>query len=379
MGAIDGVRASIGVAAAIAALLAPNQVGAVGPDPGAPRSGPLTYTSAAAEVYSAKLPGFVTRSGATLLLDGQPYHFAGLNIYNVNNLGKCWYGLGTASAVDQALTAIGPGQNAFRAWFFQSLATTNGQRDWSAFDATLAVARAHDERVIVTLGNQHPDCEGPAPAPRTEAWYASGYARLHDAGMPSTYRDWVAEVVTRYRNNPTILAWQLMNEIDVRTPSGRCPTTAPATLKRFAQDMAGVVKGIDPIHLLSLGTWGLTDCGTAGSAYQDVHSVPGIDLCEVHDYSGPSTTLPGNLQLRLNQCRALNKPLFVGEMGIRVPDAGSLDGRASAFRTKFSAQFAAGAAGTLLWDWGNAGEAAYSGYEIQPGDPALQGLAGALR
>jgi endo-1,4-beta-mannosidase len=312
------------------------------------------------------------------MLNGRPYRFAGLNIYNANNQGKCWYELGTTASLDQTLSSIGPAQNAFRAWFFQSLATRNGQRDWSTFDATLAVARAHDVRVIATLGNQLGDCEGPAPVRKNEAWYRSGYGSLRDAGAADTYREWVAEVVARYRNDPTILAWQLLNEADLATPSGHCNPSASRTLKQFAQDMAGLVKSIDPNHLLSLGSWGLLDCGLAGSAYQDVHRVSGIDLCEIHDYSGPSSALAPLLQLRISQCRALGKPLFVGEIGVRLQDAGSPANRAAVIRAKLSAQFGAGIAGALLWDWADAGQGAYSGYEVQPGDPTLQVLAAFL-
>jgi len=375
--AIKGIRAALSVALTITALLLSGvpAFAVSNRDTRKTAVHPILYSRAEPVVYAARMPDFVTRSGATLLLDGRPYHFTGLNIYNANNQGACWYDLGTTASLDQTLSAIGPAQNVFRAWFFQSLATRNGQRDWSAFDATLAVARAHDERVIATLGNQLGDCEGPAPATKTEAWYRSGYAGLRDGGMADTYRDWVAEVVARYRDDPTILAWQLLNESEVVGPSGRCSPSASRTLKRFAQDVAGLVKGIDPNHLLSLGSWGLLDCGLAGSAYQDVHSVAGIDFCEFHDYSAPSSGLAPMLQLRINQCRALGKPLFVGEIGVRVQDAGSLANRAAAIRAKLSAQFAAGVAGALVWDWANADQVPYSGYEVQPGDPTLQVLA----
>ena len=377
---MSAIRIGIGAALTIIALVSsgvPASAVSAG-DPRPTAAQPILYSRAEPIVYSATMPGFVTRSGANLLLNGRPYRFAGLNIYNANNQGQCWCQLGTKVSLDQALTAIGPAQNVFRSWFFQSLATRNGRRDWSTFDATLAVARAHDERVIATLGNDLSDCEGLGPARRDEAWYRSGYTSLRDAGMADTYRAWVAEVVARYRNDPTILAWQLVNETDLANPSGRCSPSASRTLKHFAQDMAGLVKGIDPNHLLSLGSWGLHDCGLAGSAYQDVHSVPGIDLCEIHDYSGPSSALAPQLQLRLNQCRALGKPLFVGEIGVRVQDAGSLANRAAAIRAKLSADFAAGVAGALVWDWANGDQSAYSGYEVQPGDPTLHVLAAFL-
>ena len=377
---MGAIRIGMGAALTITALVSSGvPASAVSQrDTRGPAAPPILYSRAEPVVYAATVPKFVTRSGATLLLNGRPYRFVGLNIYNANNQGKCWYELGTTAALDQTLTSIGPAQNVFRAWFFQSLATRNGQRDWSTFDATLAVARAHDERVIATLGNDLSDCEGPAPVQRNEDWYGSGYTNLRDAGMADTYRAWVAEVVARYHDDPTILAWQLVNEADLANPSGRCNPSAARTLKHFAQDMAGLVKSIDPSHLLSLGSWGLRDCGLAGSAYQDVHSVPGIDLCEIHDYSGPSSAVAPLLQLRISQCRALGKPLFVGEIGVKLQDAGSPANRAGAIRAKLSAEFAAGVAGALVWDWANADQGAYSGYEVQPGDPTLQVLAAFL-
>jgi endo-1,4-beta-mannosidase len=374
---MNQIRASLSLALTVTGLVFSGVPVSASRDTGGwwTRTDPVLYSEAVPVAYAAKMPAFVTRSGATLLVDGRPYRFTGLNIYNANNRGECWYELGTTTSLDRTLSTIGPTQNVFRAWFFQSLATRTGQRDWSAFDATLAVARAHDERVIATLGNQLGDCEGPAPIHKTEGWYRSGYASVRDGGMAHSYRDWVAEVVARYRDDPTILAWQLLNEAEVLTPGGRCSPSASRTLKHFAQDMAGLVKGIDPNHLLSLGSWGLLDCGTAGFAYQDVHSVAGLDFCEIHDYSGPESVLTAVLKLRLNQCRALGKPLFVGEMGVRLQDAGSLTNRAAAIRAKLSAQFAAGVAGALVWDWANADQVPYSGYEVQPGDPTLQALA----
>jgi endo-1,4-beta-mannosidase len=229
--------------------------------------------------------------------------------------------------------------------------------------------------VIATLGNQYPDCDRADAGNRIEAWYREGYAHKTDAGMPFTYRNWVAQVVTRYRNDPTILAWQLMNEAADPAANGRCSATSAQTLKSFAQDMAGLIKGIDANHLVSLGTMGVRECGTLGAQYQDVHSVTGIDLCEVHDYGTPAGGLASNLQLRIQQCRKLNKPMLIGEMGIRGVEPGT---RASLIRNKLASAFGSGVSGVLIWDWSNADQGPYSGYEVQPGDPTLGVLANAL-
>jgi mannan endo-1,4-beta-mannosidase len=329
---------------------------------------------------------FVTRSGTRLLLEGRPYRFTGLNIYNANSIDNCWYTLGTGgSGLGTSLIQMGPGIEAYRAWFFQHQATSNGERDWSAFDHALEVAANRGVRVVATLVNQWGQCEGwdaYADGYKTESWYRTGYKTLPSSpGMPATYRDWVAQVVKRYRNHPAILAWQLVNEAEAKTAyDGSCSSTAPETLRDFTADMASLVKSIDSNHLLSLGTMGTGQCGAAGSDYKDLHSVPGIDLCEYHDYD--LAPMPGDewngMARRLAQCNELGKPLFVGELGIRTSFVGGLRARAGLLRSKLVTQFRAGVVGALVWDWRDEahGGSSLSGYETGPDDPAL-GVLGA--
>jgi mannan endo-1,4-beta-mannosidase len=317
---------------------------------------------------------YVTRSGATLMLGGAPFRFTGLNIYNANSSGSCWYDMASGSTLGDSLNAIGPGKEAFRAWFFQSLATRNGVRDWTAFDHTLAVARSHGVKVIVTLGNQWGDCE--TGGYRNDQWYAGGYLIRRDPGSPLPYAAWVAQVVARYRNDPTILAWQLMNEAEVKPSrdSPSCSLNAARTLKTFAGVMSLVVKALDRNHLVTLGTMGGGQCGAQGDEYQSLYSLPTLDLCEYHDYQADAA-MPGDqfngLQHRLNQCSVINKPLMVDEVGIRPSEVGgTFDARAAMFAAKFSAQFAAGVVGELAWAW-NKDYSTPADFDIGPGDPSL--------
>jgi mannan endo-1,4-beta-mannosidase len=318
---------------------------------------------------------FVRRQGTQLLLQGKPYRFSGLNIYNANSTNdNCWYSMGSGPILGQSLRQIGRGKEVFRAWFFQSLATKNGRRDWAAFDHTLAVAAIHGYRVIVTLANQWGDCE-PASGYRNDAWYRSGYQVVPDPLV--SYRDWVKEIVTRYRFVPSILAWQLINEAEVKASrdANSCPADAAQVLKSWAADVSGVIKSIDRYHLISLGTIGSGQCGASFVEYKDVHSVSTIDLCEYHDYGAPLNPMPGDpfngLAFRIQQCNELNKPLFVGETGIIPNDVGgTLAGRAVAFDNKFRAQFGAGVVGELAWAWSDLGST-LDNYDIGPGDPAL--------
>ena len=325
-------------------------------------------------------PDLVTRNGTQLLVNGQPFRPVGLNIYNANSSGNCWYDLAHGSTLDDSLSAIGPGKNVLRAWFFQDLAMANGQRDWSAFDHTLAVAHAHGYKVIATLANQWADCE-PQAGYKSESWYTSGY-KQPDPGGTVSYRDWVQEVAARYKNDPTVMAWQLVNEPEILPQQGGdCGTvpesTAVNVLSSFAADVSGAIKAVDPNHLISLGTIGGGQCGAQGADYKTVMSVPTLDLCEFHDYT-PSQLVPGDqfngLQVRINQCNQLGKPILVGELGVKPSDVGgTFAARANTVASKLCAQLSAGVAGVLLWAWDKDGSL-LDNFDIGPGDPVLDAL-----
>ena len=250
------------------------------PQPRRPISRPLPWQRVPA--------GFVARRGIGLVLDGQPFTFTGMNIYNANSTGDCWHSMAGGQGLKRALRDIGGGQEVFRAWFFQSLATDRGKRDWRAFDRTLRLAKARGQKVIVVFADQWSACE--RPSRRWASFYASGYRKQVDPGTTRTYRRYVAEVVKRYRDDPTVLMWQLVNEAETARRNGTC---APASVLRdFAADMSSLIKQIDTHHLVSLGTIGGQQCGMRGSGYRAIHAVPGIDVCEVHDYSAPSVGLP---------------------------------------------------------------------------------------
>jgi mannan endo-1,4-beta-mannosidase len=355
------------------------------------RAGVLGQDRSGQGAVATSGPGghYVTRAGPHLYLDGKPYTFTGINIYNATSQGNCWYDMTAGTTLERSLQAIGPGGQVIRSWFFQNLATRDGARDWSAFDNLLRVAAAHGYKVIPVLANQWSDCEGwpgndPRPGYRNESWYRTGYRTQPTApGLSATYEQWLREVVSRYKDDRTILAWQLMNEAEDRvTYLGRCSATAGKTLADFAADMSSLVKSIDAHHLVSLGTVGSGQCGTSGQDYLTVHAAATIDLCEYHDYENPREEIPGDefngLHVRLDQCARLGKPLLVGELGLKPSDAGgSLQGRAALLESKVKAQFGAGVVAILAWDWrdGAHGGSDMNGYSIGPGDPALAVLA----
>jgi mannan endo-1,4-beta-mannosidase len=342
-----------------------------------PTATPAPVASAAPTAAPPASPnGFVTLCGTGLCLDGRSYRFTGFNIYNANSRDNCWYPLGyNDGALDAALTAVGPDQEAFRAWFYQDLATASGVRDWSAFDHTIAVAKAHNVRIIATLADQWGSCDsGPGSVVfKGDDWYTTGYRSTVAPGATTTYRDWVAEIVGRYRNEPTILAWQLMNEAEIRHDiTTSCTKNGASILRTWAADVSGVVKSIDTNHLVSLGTLGGGQCGIQDGDYAYVHDLPTIDLCEYHDYLPDA--MPGDqwngLAHRIAQCAALGKPIFIGESGQKDM---TLADRAALFTIKFSTQFGSGVVGELVWALRTEpqGGSSTSDYDMGPSDPTV--------
>ena len=343
-----------------------------------------------ADRAAAATTGFVTRSGTSLSLNGAPYRFTGLNIYNANSVNNYWYTLGNGPGLDKALTDAGPGKTVFRAWFGQWLSDPSGHGlDWSAFDHTLAVAKAHNYRVIVTLGDQDGTWDDGISKTLDAGWYQGGYATTVSAATSSwgarntmTYQGFVEQIVRRYRNDPSVLMWQLMNEAETKRSDGSCSEqdsdAGAVALRGFADTMGADIKRIDPNHLVSLGTIGTGQCGTSGGRFKSVYASPGLDVTEMHDYVAGQDVIgdPYNgMALRLRQSRELGKPMFVGEMGIDPAEVGGLAARADRFRAKLQAQFAAGVVGVVAWEWRNAGQDGGDRYVIGPADPVLTALA----
>jgi hypothetical protein len=94
---------------------------------------------------------------------------------------------------------------------------------------------------------------------------------------------------------------------------------------------------------------GTGQCGTTGIDYTVVQDTPNIDVVSYHDYGDPSP-VPGALQERLQEAATMNKPLIVGEVG----NPGLA--QCPAMNAKYPAQFSAGVAGFLPWNWGGPGD-----------------------
>ena len=306
---------------------------------------------------------FISREGSKLMTHGHAFKFIGGNHYVLAGgprAGQCAApgprdAAHHAAYVDSLMKeAAATGINMMRMWAFQNFAGPSG-RDYSNFDTVVAAANRHHVRLIMTLENHWQDCSFPA-GPKQPDWYRDGYKKPYGSYALSL-PDYARGLVAHFKNEGIIAAWQLINE-------GEC-TDAPA-FQGFAHDLARGIKSVDGHHLISVGTLACRQWGTDPTNYRILHDSPDIDLLEAHDYNDDHTPLPACIAADMKVAADLNKPFFLGEVGISGT-AYSAAQRSALFKQKMAAQAQHGAAGFLIWSFGAGGS--NDGFAFSSKDP----------
>lgn len=356
--------------------------------------------------------GFVYAHNGELYLDGEEYRFLGVNAFgaaNDENIYICGPQAEHGEEPEEYLRSMfsifrEKGINALRFWAFQGYAHSgNEELDFTALDRIFRIANEYGIKVIPVLENQWDHCpawnvrneEGevirtvPGSFYKQSDWYESGYEEPY-GGYVLSFPDYARAVVSRYKDEPAILMWQLLNEAESK-PCGqreRCNSTpeSAASLLSFTRRMSAFIKSIDDKHLVNLGTMGTGQPGTADENFIALHSLDTIDIVEAHDYEGDEP-LPGleddggidenSVASALSIANALRKPFFIGEAGISADDnLVEQTERANLFEAKISAAFERGGDGYLIWQWNNPAydQECEGGYCFTAGDPLLDVL-----
>lgn len=309
---------------------------------------------------------WVRRTGSTLSLDGRPFTFVGINVYQAASID-----------FDAALRAM-PGVKVVRCWFYQHMANVGGKRDWTALDRAVAIAKAHGVRLVVALADQW----GASTDGRTKftPWWTGAYrVEAWNTGKDLyPYRHWVQEVTWRYRYEPTVMAVQLVNEGECRNSDGTHTEAQSATaIRGFADDVGALIRTVNANVLIGLGSIA-GEAGTNEDDYRLVHNSPFIDLADWHDYGHPYEVVgnddPWN-GFSVSQMRAqvANCAFVVMETGIhytQIPTTPTTAARAGLFKVKIDAMLARGVSGVGLWCF-NPYASPTRDFEIGPGDPSL--------
>jgi hypothetical protein len=216
-------------------------------------------------------------------------------------------------------------------------------------DLLLYRARQLGARVILSLVDNWSQFGG---MEQYLAWYGLEFHDQFytDPRVKAAYRNWVAHLIDRvnpltgirYGDDPTIMAWELTNELQcwstatavtgtrVGLPaSGAC---TPDVTTAWANEMANFIKARDGNHLVSVGDGGLLqrpdlagsgwpyNARDRGTDYQRLLEIPAVDFGSPHVYPElygfPPAWGTDFVQTTLDISLAVGKPVILGELGV---------------------------------------------------------------
>lgn len=166
-----------------------------------------------------------------------------------------------------------------------------------------------------------------------------------------------------YRNDPTILAWELANELEYWHFN-------ESDVYGWIDDIATYIKTLDKNHLVTIGISMHNSEFSNGSPLYRIFNVPTLDFFSFHFYSSSEILNSSNMISReemyqiefiTNKFLSLGKPVIMGEFGF----SNSLDLNSKIRSTQNTADlynlalkkymdtaFYAGCSGVIFWGWG---------------------------
>ncbi|KAH0462590.1 hypothetical protein IEQ34_010165 [Dendrobium chrysotoxum] len=294
---------------------------------------------------------FIKVNGTQFVKDNQPFYINGLNAYWLMSMAseptekeKVSIALHQASLL---------GANVVRTWAFSDaddyfpLQTSPGfynEKMFKGLDFVISEAKKNGLLLILSLVNNNEEFGGKEqyvqwarekgqPISSSDDFFTNDLVKRfykHHVKTILMRKNSISEI--HYRDDPTILAWELINE-------PRCNKDISGdTLQAWIEEMSSYVKTIDNNHLLEIGLEGFYGDSIAdrkqfnpgnngvGTDFISNNLVPGIDFATIHIY--PEQWIPrSNLMDQLvflqswihshirDSDKILNKPLLITEFG----------------------------------------------------------------
>ena len=330
---------------------------------------------------------FVQTANGQLTLNGQTFRFSGTNNYYLmysptpqvdalfdsaaaNNFKVlrtwAWIDIGLA---DGSQSVAGKANGVyFHYWNGTEPAFNDADNGLNRLDYVIYKAGLTGVKLILPFTNNWTDFGGMDQYVRWRGLktHDSFYT---DLTIRSWYQAYIAHLLNRvntytgvaYKDDPTILGWELANEprcggTGVYPASPACTTR---TLTDWAGEMASYIKSIDPNHLVSAGDEGFyckadaprndwTQNCTQGVDTVALAQAPGVDWLSFHLYPGGwARTADWGTQWvtsHFADAAAIGKPALMGEFGYEF---GSI--RLPAYKQWTDAMLTAQGTGGLFW------------------------------
>ncbi|KAL2509792.1 Mannan endo-beta-1 [Forsythia ovata] len=252
----------------------------------------------------------VQKNGNQFIVNGQPFYFNGFNTYWLMVFAVDQSTRRKVTEVFQQASTVG--LTVCRTWAFndgqwralQKTPSVYDEEVFKALDFVINEAKKYKIRLILSLVNNWEAYGGKSQYVK---WGKDAGLNLTSdddffahSTLRSYYKAHVKTVLNRvntltnitYKDDPTIFAWELMNEPRCESdPSGN-------KLQAWIEEMAVYVKSVDPKHLVEIGLEGFYGPSTpnriqfnpnayaqqVGTDFIRNHQVLGVDFASVHIY-----------------------------------------------------------------------------------------------
>ncbi|KAG8952186.1 hypothetical protein FRC03_012223, partial [Tulasnella sp. 419] len=249
----------------------------------------------------------------------------------------------------------------------------------------VSLAKANNLKLIVALTNNWSDYGGMDVYVKQLLNSGNHDLFYTDSTVKAAFKKYIATWVNRYKNDPTILAWELANEPRCRgstgTWSGSC---TPSTITAWIKEISQYIKSLDSNHLVCIGDEGFGLSGSTSypyTAYEGLDfatnlAISTIDFGTFHLYpehwgtESQADPVGWGKQWILDHAaiqKTQNKPVILEEYGV------SSANQYNTYNTWLSTVVSSGITGDLIWQAGSnlpSGSTTHDdGYTIYPSDP----------
>jgi len=283
--------------------------------------------------------------------------------------------------------ALESGLTYYQIWNSSKFVLNEGSQGLQRLDNVVATAAKYDIKMIVTFTN---NWLGYGGSDLFVNWMI-GQGATHDEFYTnektiSAYQSYVETIVNRYKNSPSIFAWELMNEArclsDTLSAGPNC-VPGSETLNTWYSRQSNFVRSLDPFHMITTGGEGQffsknppiiwsnhvasTDYnfnGAAGEDFDKTLSLPNIDFGVYHMYPQtwyPQLDFPGSnftvgswglgwMQDHIQAAKSIGKPLVLEEFGLT-----GLDNKSTIYKQWVDFALESGHSGVMPWQFGQLG------------------------